>query len=45
MADAEPWYKRELTGRKLIWHILWQGLHWGVFAYGWYVSSGLYGMG
>jgi NADPH oxidase len=37
MVHSEPWWKRELTGRKLIWHILWQGLHWGLFVYGWYV--------
>jgi len=28
-----------LTGRRLIWHILWQGLHWGLFGYGWYPPS------
>lgn len=35
MSSEEPWWKRELTGRKLLWHICWQALHWGVFAYGW----------
>jgi NADPH oxidase len=34
--EVEPWYKREFTGRKLLWNVLWQGLHWGLFAYGWY---------
>jgi hypothetical protein len=34
--EQEPWYRRELTGRKLVWHLCWQALHWGVFAYGWY---------
>lgn len=37
--DVEPWYRRELTGRKLLWHVLWQGLHWGLFAFGWYEST------
>lgn len=37
MSAQETWYRRELTGRKLIWHVCWQVLHWGIFAYGWYV--------
>ncbi|KAI5850660.1 ferric reductase NAD binding domain-containing protein [Tricharina praecox] len=33
---AESWWRRELTGRKLFFWIFWWGVHWGLFAYGWY---------
>ncbi|EIW70423.1 hypothetical protein TREMEDRAFT_68048 [Tremella mesenterica DSM 1558] len=29
-------FKRELTGRRLIWNVLWYGVHFFLFAYGWY---------
>jgi len=33
----QSWIKRELlTPRRLLWHILWNGLHIGMFAYGWW---------
>ncbi|KAI5784245.1 ferric reductase NAD binding domain-containing protein [Pyronema domesticum] len=36
MSDGESFWKRELTGRKLTFWIFWWGIHWGLFAYGWY---------
>lgn len=29
--------KKQLTPTKLLFHILFWGFHWGIFAYGWYV--------
>lgn len=29
--------KKQLTPTKLLFHVLFWGFHWGIFAYGWYV--------
>ena len=33
----KAFFKREFTGSKLLFHVLFWGVHWGVFALGWYV--------
>lgn len=38
---AESFWRRELTGRKLVFWLMWWGVHWGLFAYGWYVHTHL----
>ncbi|KAI5476018.1 hypothetical protein MNV49_000490 [Pseudohyphozyma bogoriensis] len=34
--DRPPWYKRELTGRRLVWNIFFYVGHVAIFAYGWH---------
>jgi NADPH oxidase len=34
------WYKRELTGRRLVYNVLFYGGHAGMFAYGWWKQVG-----
>lgn len=29
--------KKQFTAQKLIFNVLFWGLHWGIFAFGWYV--------
>lgn len=36
---SEPWYKRELTGRKLLWNIFFYGSHTFLFIYGWWKQA------
>lgn len=31
-----PLLKKQLTPTKLVYHVLFWGFHWGIFAYGWY---------
>lgn len=33
--------KKQFTGTKLLFHFLFWTFHWGIFAYGWYVSGSL----
>ena len=33
--------KKQFTPSKIIFHILFWGMHWGVFAFGWYDSPSL----
>ncbi|KAI9639408.1 ferric reductase NAD binding domain-containing protein [Dioszegia hungarica] len=34
--DAVAFLKRESTGRRLVWTVVWWGTHFGFFAYGWW---------
>jgi hypothetical protein len=33
--------KKQLTPQKLLFHFIFWGFHWGIFAYGWYVLAHL----
>ncbi|KAI5785914.1 ferric reductase NAD binding domain-containing protein [Geopyxis carbonaria] len=33
---GDPWWRRELTGRKLLFWIFWFSIHFGLFGYGWW---------
>ncbi|ORX35783.1 ferric reductase NAD binding domain-domain-containing protein [Kockovaella imperatae] len=35
-SSLPPSIRRELTGKKLVWHLSWNGLHLGLFALGWW---------
>lgn len=33
--DTKTLLKKQLTGQKILFHLIFWGAHWGVFAYGW----------
>lgn len=45
MGGLVPLLKKQLTGSKILFHILFWTFHWGIFAYGWYAFSDLFSGG